>query len=154
MVGLDVVDVAVGHLDEFRAQVFEAEEVGVEAAPSDLVASRLCHYGVAEASEQCSYHHDGAAQLRAFPDEVVALQECQVQGVGLIGEGVVAQADDLHADILHESVEVAHVEDVGHIADGHHVAGEQGGTDHLQGLVLGALWLDSAAQQAASFNDK
>ena len=43
--------VALFDMDEFRTQVFETQEVGIQSAATNLVATRLCHDRLAEAPQ-------------------------------------------------------------------------------------------------------
>ena len=61
---------------------------------------------------------------------------------------------DLHAHILQQLDEVLHVTDVGNIVYSDWLAGEQGGTDHLQGLVLGSLRCNGTAERMSAFDDE
>ena len=77
-----------GHITEVCPQSLESQEMGVEAPPSNLVATGLGNDSLAHACQQRSDHHDRATQLRAFLHELVALQVVEVQLVGLEGHSV------------------------------------------------------------------
>ena len=152
--GLNVEDVASLLAHELCPELLEAQEVGVQPAPSDLVAAGFCDDGLAEAAQQRAYGEHGAAQRGALAHELVALQVVEVEVVGLEGVVVAAVSGYADAHVLEQLDEVVDVEDVGDVLDVHLVAGEQRGTDHLQSLVLGALWGDGAAERSAAFYDE
>ena len=64
------------------------------------------------------------------------------------------QAIDLHPDVLHQQIQVAHIENVGNIGYAHNIVSKQRGTNHLQGFVLGTLRLDGSTERMSSFNDE
>ena len=137
---------------ERRAQVLEAEEVGVQPAAAYFVAPGLGHHRPAEAGEQRAYHEYAAAQRRTLAYELVALKVVEVDVAG--AEGVFVLALALHADahVYEQLYEVLHVEDVGYVLYPHLVAGQQRGANHLQGLVLRALRRYGAAQRVSAFD--
>ena len=89
--------------------------------------------------------------------ELIALSIVEVQHVGLEGVSTPClsrEGSDLNPNILEQLYEVVDVADVGNIVDGYRLAGQQRGTDDLQGLVLGALWEDGAAQRVSALDDE
>ena len=143
-------------MTELRPQVLETQEVGVQTATSYLVATGLGNDGFSHASQQRTDHHDGAAQLGTLVDKLVALQVLQVELVRLEREGTLARALafyllHLDTDVAEQLDEVVDVADVGDVANDHLVAGQQRGTNHLQRLVLGALWRNGATEQMPAF---
>ena len=56
--GRDLVDVMLGHITEVCPQSLESQEMGVEAPPSNLVATGLGNDSLAHACQQRSDHHD------------------------------------------------------------------------------------------------
>ena len=82
--------------------------------------------------------------------KLIALQVFQIQFRGLERVAVLAPRY-LHPNVLEQLDEVVDVTNVGNILYGDLVTGQQRGTDNLQRLVLGALWLDGATQQVSAF---
>ena len=48
--------------DELRPKILESEEVGVQSSATNLVATRLCHRSLAEASEQRTHKQHAASE--------------------------------------------------------------------------------------------
>ena len=84
--GKDFVDVTVRNLAETSTKLLETQEVGVKTTTAYLVATGFGNDSLAHASQQRTNHHDGAAQLGAFLNEFVALEECHIKGIGLEGK--------------------------------------------------------------------
>ena len=61
---------------------------------------------------------------------------------------------DLDIHVAEQLYEVVHVENVGDICEAHIAVRQEGGTDNLQGLVLGALRMDFALQAMSAFDNK
>ena len=127
--------------------------MGVEASAPDLVTARFRDDGLAHTGQQRTNHHHTASEFCTLLDELVALEIIEVKRVGLEGVGVPIPRN-LHADISQELDEVVYIADVRDVVDGHRLTGQQGGTDHLQGLVFGALWTNCTAQRMTSLDDK
>ena len=151
---LDVEDISHFVVAEGRSEVLKTEEMGVESATTDFIASGLGNDGLSEACEQRADEQHRAAQRGTFPNEFVVLQIVEIQRVGLKSIVVHAVLHDPHAHILEQLNEVFHVENVGHVFDAHLVAGQQRGTDDLQGFVFRSLRCDGSFQQATAFYDK
>ena len=135
-------------------QFHKAVDVGVNPAAADAVSSRLGEEGLAEAREQRSHHHHGAAELGTSPDELLA---SDVELVHVARAEAVLSLFELlhrHAHTFQQGDEVLDIQDVRQVGYGHGLCGEEHGTEHLQGLVLGALGLYASAQRAAAFNYK
>ena len=154
MLCLNAVDVVFIVVYEVGSEIFETQEMRVETATSNLVATGLCYRGLAEATQQRTDHQHGATQRRAFVNEVAAVEKIEVDVVGLkrIVVGIVTR--HLHTNVAQQLDEVVDIEDVRYIGDAHRVAGEQCGTDHLQRLVLGTLRCDGSLQGVTTLNDK
>ena len=164
LLGIDLIYIALCHMMELRSQSLETQEVGVQSATSDLVAAGFGDGGLAHASQQRTDHHDRATQLRTLLHKLVALQIVQIQVIGLEGASKTRNTclccilgclcRDLHAYILEQLDEVHHVSDLRNVVNGHLLACQQRGANHLQGLVLGTLRIDSSAKRVSSLNDK
>jgi hypothetical protein len=154
-------------------QALEAKEVGVKAPPPYLVATGLGNDGLAHAGQQRTNHQHRAAQLGTLLHKLIALQIVQVEVIGLEGEsppygprgGFITlqdmsvtiggrQGGYLHADILQQLDEVVDIADVGNVADSDRLAGEQRGTDDLQGLVFGTLRRDGSTERMSALYDE
>ena len=149
--GTDFIDAARLNLSELGTQLLETEEVGVQSATTNLVATRLGNDSLAHTRQQRTNHQHRTAQLGTLSDELVALQECHIQAVGLEGIGTISSGH-LHANLAQQLDEVVDVADVGDVTDGYRVCRQQRGTDDLQCLVLGALRGNGTAQQVSAFN--
>ena len=128
--------------------------MGVQTSATNLVATRLGDDGLAEASEQRTDEQHRAAQRGTLAYKRVALQIVQVQVLGAERVVVGRILLHVHPHVLQQADEVVHVQNVGHVLDVYLIVGEQTGTDHLQGLILGALWCDGSFEQLASFYDE
>ena len=151
---MNLVDITILNEIELRAKVFEAQEVRVQTAPTDLVATGFCHDGPAEARQQRPNHQHRASQRGTLAHELVAAEVLQIHLVGLKGVAALRALCHLHVDVAQQLYQVVHVENVGNIADFHLLVRKQRGTNHLQGLILGSLRSDFALQEMSSFNDK
>ena len=154
LAGGNLVDIPLVDVLEACSEVFESQEVGVQAAPSYLVAPRLGDHGLAEARQQRTDEQHAAPQGGTLAHKLVALQVVQVGLVGLEHILAVTEPGHFHANIPDQLYEIVHVANVGDIADANLLAGKQGGTDYLQGLVFGSLRNDGAAQRVSAFYDK
>ena len=100
LVGMNLIDIPLLVEIELRTEVFEAKEVRVQTAPSNLVTTRLSHHSLAVASQQWTDHQYAASQSGTFTDELIALQVVEVQVGGLEGVLVSAPFVHLHANLL------------------------------------------------------
>ena len=126
----------------------------VQTSASNLVTTRFGNNGLTHTCQQWTDHHHRAAQLRTFLHELVACQEFHVQFIGPESKAVFSRLFNLHTNILQQLNKVVDIADVGNVVNGHHVAGQQRGTNHLQGLVLGALRTDFTTEQVPTFNSE
>ena len=142
---LGVDEVGAAFVFDGGAEALHADEVGVEAPAAYLVAAGLGHHGVAEAREEGTDEHDASAQGAGLLTVFGAVQHLEVDLVGLEFEGATAfggggdvlpHVDAQQFEQVDEAVDVAYVGDV---ADAYLLRGEEHGTEHLQGFVLGAL---------------
>ena len=123
----------------------------IDAAPAYLVASRLREICLAETCEQRSDDHHGAAQERAFANELFAEYIVPVYGIRPEGVAALGETADLHAHILEHEDKVFYVEYFRNIRNDHLLIGKQYGADDLQRLVLGTLGSDFTAQSVPAF---
>ena len=152
LVGLDHEEV-VGDVEiELRAELLESQEVGVEAPASDFVAARAGNESHAEACQHRADEHHRAAQARAALAVVVRAQVVEVDVAGPERVGVVGELLDLDAHAAQQLDELQDIQDAGDVADCDPLGGQQGGTENLQRLVLGALGGDAAPETVASFD--
>ena len=113
------------------SEFLESQEMGVEPAPSDLIAAGLGHDSLAETCEQRSDHEHRTAQGGAFPDELITFQIRQVHLVGLERVVVARQPFHLYVDVSEQLDEIVHIKDVGNVVNGDGLTGEQCGANHL-----------------------
>ena len=152
--GLDAIEVALGVVGEVGAEALEADEVGVETATAYLVTTGLGQQGVAETCDERAKKHHRAAQRGAAKQVIVALEVGNIDVVGTEAERSFVEMMDDDTHLAQQLDEVEGVEDLGDVGDGDFLAGEQHGTKHLEGLVLGSLGLDGATQPVATFDDE
>ena len=152
--GLDAIEVALGVVGELSAEALEADEVGVETATTNLVTTGLGQQGMAETRDERAKEHDRAAQRHAATQVVVTFEVSHIDVVGAEAERAAFEVmnDDTH--LAQEFDEVEGVEDLGDVGDGDFLAGEEHGTKHFEGFVLGSLGLDGATQGVATFDDE
>ena len=153
LLGRYFIDITFWHGIEVRPQAFKAQEVGVQPAASYLVASWLGNHGFTHTGQHGPDHHHRSAQLGTLLHELIALHIIQIQVVSQKGVGIVF-VRDLYAYILEQLDQVHHIADMRNVVYGDRLTGQYGSTDHLQGLVLGALWLDGSAQRMSPFDDE
>ena len=127
LVGVNLVHATFDTVVELGAQFLNADEVGVEASATNLIASRLCHAGLVESGQQRSEHEDAATQGLASLHELLAAQVFHVKAVGLELPSVIAEVGDTNAHLAEEVDEVVDVEDVGHIPDDDRLGRQQDG---------------------------
>ena len=61
---------------------------------------------------------------------------------------------DLHTHICQQFDKVVDIKDIRDIVYAHFLFGEQGGTNHLQSLVLRSLRHNGSAETVSAFDDK
>ena len=135
-------------------ELYHTVQVGVYPAAAYLVSSGFGEPGVAEAGEQRSHDHHGAAQLGAVLHEFLGLDIAGVHFIGLEGIYSLGLTGYLYAHLLKQFDEVFHVQDFRDIAYGYLFAGKKHCAYHLQGLVLGPLRCNGSGQLVPAFNDK
>ena len=64
---------------ELCTQPLETQEMGVQTAAAYLVATGLGNDSLTRTGQQRANHQYRAAKLRAFPDELIALQVAEVK---------------------------------------------------------------------------
>ena len=137
------------------SQFLHADEMGVKTTAAYLVASRLGHQSPAVAGQQRTHEHDAAAQGRCLRGKILAFQGLQTD----VGSGefkralvlVLMRAIHFHAYQTQQVYQFVDISDVGYILNGHRLAGEQHGAQHLQRLILGSLRGDFTIQAVAAY---
>ena len=154
LVGMDLIDIALFVEIELRSQVLESEEVRVETSTSYLVTTGFGNDRPAIASQQRTDHQYATAKGGTFAYELIALQIVEVKVGGLKTVVVTVQLVHLDTDLLQQQDQVVHIQDIRDVLDDHLLIGEQGGTNHLQSLVLRPLWRNGTLQQMSAFDSK
>ena len=116
---------------ECGAEFLESEEVRVEAAAADLVASGLGYVSHSEACQQRAYHHDRAAETAAAAVVVVAAQVVEVDVCGAERVAVAAEMPDLDAHCGEQLDELHDVEYLGYVVHDDALGCEQRGAEYL-----------------------
>ena len=137
---------------ELRPEFLEAEEVGVEASPADLVSARFGDVSHAETGQHRADEHDRTPQAGAAAAVVVRAEVVEVDLPGAERIGVVREPFDLHAHCAQQLDELHDVEYLGNVAHGDPFGGQQRGAKDLERLVLGALGGDGPVEAVASFD--
>ncbi len=120
----DRIELLAGIEVERGAQLLEAEEVGIQTAAADLVASGLGHVAHAEAREQRSDHHDRTAQTAAAVVVIGTAQIVQIDRLGTERVCILRQTLDTHAHGRQQLDELHDVDYVRNIVH-HHLFGCQ-----------------------------
>ena len=154
LLGLYLIYIALLIVYESCTQVFESQEVGIKTAAADLIATRLGDGSLAESAEQGSEHQYTATQRRTLLHELQTVEIIQFQLITLEGIIMTAVSGYLHTDFLEQLDQVVHIQDVRHIGNAHGFIGKNGGTDHLQRLILGSLRGDGTLERMTALYDE
>ena len=128
--------------------------MGVETSTTDLVTTGLGQQGMAEARDEWTEEHDRTAQRHTATQIVVAFEVGNIDVVGAESERAAFEVMYDNTHLAQELDEVEGVEDLGDVGDGDFLAGEEHGTEHFEGFVLGTLGPDGATQGVATFDDE
>ena len=139
---------------ELGTEGLETLKVSVKTTAPYLVTTGFGDDGLAHAGQQRTNHQDAAAQRGTFPNELITLQigEVEVGGLECQGSGPIDYY--LHTDILQQLNQVVDVANVGDVLNGDGLAGQQRGTNDLQGLVFRALRNDGSLQRMTALDDE
>ena len=137
---------------EFRAELLESDEVGVEPAAADLVAARLGDVAHAEAGQHRADEHHRTPQARAAPAVVLRAQIFEVDLLGAEAVGVFGELFDLDAHAAQQLDELHDVQNPGDIVHRDPFGSQQRGAEYLQRLVFGALGRNATVKAVASFD--
>ena len=141
----EVVGLHICVIDIFGAQLDKTFDMGIHPAAADFVSTRLRKEGFAQAGEQRSGYHHGAAELCAFAYKLGAADVVELEFGGFKGIIPFGVAGHLHTHSAEQVYEVERVEDFRHVADMDRGGGEQYRAQHLKGFILSALRSDGAA---------
>ena len=137
---------------ELRAELLEAEEVGVEASAADFVTARFGDETLSEAAEHGADEHHRAAQPGAAVAVVLRAHVVEVEVGGAEGAALLREPLDAHAHAAEQLDELHHVDDAGYVVHDDPFGGEQRCAEYLQSLVLGALGGDFTVEAVSAFN--
>ena len=153
-IGINLIHATLDAVVELGAQFLNAEEVGVEASATNLIATRLCYTGLVETGQQRTEYEDAATQGLASLHEFLTAQVFHIETVGLELPSMVAEVGDTNAHLAQQVDEVVDIENVGHIPDDDRLGREQDGRNDLECFVLGSLRSNLAMQFVSAFDDK
>ena len=154
MVGLDDVCLLDLVIVEHCAQTLDADKVRVQPTASDLVATRLGIHGLAASPEHGTNEHHRTTKLGTFLQKSLTRGKLQIQLVGLKAVRIDPLARHFHAHVAEQLDEIVHIQDVGHVMDGHFLRCQQSGTENLKHFILGSLRMDVALQAMSAFYHK
>src|SRR5690349_7591183 len=110
-------------MGELGTQLFEADDVGIQAAPSDLIATGARDERFFKTREHGPGQHDRAAEPSAFSFKIVAAEVVEVDIISLEGAGVPVYPLHLYIHFLQQIDQVIYIKNVRDVADGDFVAG-------------------------------
>ena len=124
----------------------EAHHVRIDAPAPDPVAPGLSELRPALSGEKRAHENERAADL----SKEVGVRPCRLDGSGVQGDGMRVVSGHRHAEALDEGEHGSHVLDVGQIAQGHGLAGEERGGHGGEGRVLVAARANPSLQSGPS----
>ncbi len=135
----------------FRAQIHEAEDMGVDPAAADLVSARLREISTAEAGQKRSDNHHRTTELGAFSDKVPACNIFSINLIRLKSILSLLMAGDLDAHPFKQKDKIPYIQNLRNVFNGHRLPGQKNRTDNLQGFILRPLRPYRATQFVAAF---
>src|SRR5688572_10989436 len=133
-----------------RTELLEGEEVGIDAAPADDVATRRRQGDLAASREQRSGEEDRRAYLRRER----AIDRRGANGVRVELERIRPPPLRLHIERAHEIEKGLDIADAWHVVQGDGLIGNQRRTDDRKGGVLVSRRTDRARERALSLDDE
>ena len=117
-----------GSTSTVRAERFEGEQMGVDAAAADDIAAGRGQFHLAQAAQHRPGQEDGGADIAAqFGRKLPGADVFSLQG-----DVAAAVAQHAHAQVLQQLEHRAHIADAGHIVQRHRFVGEEDGGKHGQ----------------------